>query len=71
MASPDYMTEAEYTRIINLQRRLPDQIERAERRLEHLYRTAARLGMRELLTNKEWANIAWEAEVAKIKSEAR
>ena len=65
------MTEAEYARIINAQRRLPEQIERAERRLEHLYRQAARMGMHELLANKEWANVAWEAEVAKIKREAR
>ncbi len=46
------MAEAEYRQIINLQRRLPEQLERARRRVRQLESTAKRLGMVELLERR-------------------
>lgn len=43
------MNPAEHTRIVNKQRNLPAQMERARRRLRDLQREAARYGMHELL----------------------
>lgn len=53
------VTESEYRARL----RLPDAIERAEKRLEHLYRQAARWDMKHLLTDKNLLNQAWEAEI--------
>lgn len=49
----------EYQRI----RRMPDMIESAERKLAGLYREAARYGLNELLTDKSFADEAWDHEV--------
>lgn len=53
------MTEQEY----RARQRLPDQIARAETRLLHLYRQAARWDMKHLLTEPKLLNQAWEAEI--------
>lgn len=53
------MTESEYRARL----RLPDAIARAEKRLLHLYRQAARWDMKHLLTDPKLLNQAWEAEI--------
>lgn len=51
--------------------RLPDMITAAERKLEGLYREAARYSMDELLSHKWAHDFAWNAEVEAAKIEAR
>jgi len=43
------MTEREYRAIVNRQRRLPDMLDAARRKVRHLEAEAARYGMHELL----------------------
>lgn len=54
------MDEREYARIINQQQRLPAQLARARARVCQLERQAVRLGMKELLTNPEHVDKAWD-----------
>jgi hypothetical protein len=67
------MSQAEYYRIINRQRRLPEQLERARARVIQLEREAERLSMLELLTNQDKINEAWgrEVELSRIQGASR
>jgi hypothetical protein len=46
------MSPQEYNRVINRQRRLPEQLDRARARVRQLEAEAARLGMRELVERR-------------------
>ena len=50
----------EYRRIVNRQRRLPDQLTAARRRVRDLELEAKRYGMFELLSNPKHVNQAWD-----------
>lgn len=57
------MSQVEYQAIINRQRRLPEQLHRARRRVQQLENEAARLGLRELLEDPTSLDRAWEREI--------
>jgi hypothetical protein len=57
------MTEREYRAIINRQRRLPEMLDAARRKVRALENEARRYGMKELLQNPEHVNKAWDREV--------
>lgn len=57
------MSLREYTRIINKQRNLPSQLERARRRVQQLEQEARRLGVIEILNNPGTVDKAWEREL--------
>ncbi len=61
------LSEQEYAVIRNKQRRLPEQLERARRRVAQLEAECIHYGMKDLLTNPEHANRAFEREVAQAK----
>lgn len=62
------MTPQQHMRIINRQRRLPEQLAKARLRVRHLELEAERLGIREILEDPRVADRAWgrEIELAKI-----
>lgn len=57
------MTQREHQRIINKQRNLPGQLERARRRVRDLEQEAKRLGVISILNKPETVNAAWEREI--------
>lgn len=67
------MSEREYRHIINRQRRLPEELERARLRVKHLEAEASRLSMDELLSRQDVVNEAWgrEIELARIQGASR
>lgn len=64
-------SEREYRAIINRQRRLPEQLDAARRRVTALENEAKRYGMTELLTNPQHVNNAWEIEIIEAQDQAR
>lgn len=67
------MSQSEYMAIINRQRRLPEQLERARARVIQLEREAARLSLHELLTSQDVINQSWgrEIELARVQGASR
>lgn len=57
------MTQREYMRVVNRQRRLPDQLAAARARVKGLEAEALRLGMEELLTDPAQINQSWSRAV--------
>ena len=62
------MEKKAYIQLINKQRNLPAQLIRARRRVANLEAECIRYGMKELLTNPEHANRAFEREFARAKA---
>ncbi len=62
------LTAKQHVQIINKQRNLPSQLERARRRVAQLEAECIHYGMKDLLTNPEHANRAFEREFARAKA---
>lgn len=57
------MSQRDYMRIVNKQRNLPSQLERARQRVRQLEQEALRLGVIEVLNKPGVVDQAWEREV--------
>lgn len=67
----DHMGEREYRAIINRQRRLPEQLDAARRKVTALENEARRYGMSELLRNPVHVDMAWDRAIIEAQNDAR
>lgn len=71
MSAHGPMGEQEYRAIINRQRRLPEQLEAARRKVAALECEARRYGMGELLRNPAHLDRAWDRAITEAQDDAR